>query len=104
MSFLVNTLLRPVVVALWNQYQLDRLGHVASVDLDKSRRTVKISLELDGESSPIDLEFLYAVAGEDRIEVTEVKCSRPWMATLVNEFVPAEKKRFTVPAVAARLL
>ena len=104
MAFLTNTLLKPAVAALLHQYNLDRLGSVTSVDLDSSRRTLKVTLQLDGESSPIQLEFRYAMAGEDQMEITEVRSSRAWIATLVNEFVPAEKKRFAVPAVAARFL
>lgn len=104
MSFLTNTLLKPVIAALLHQYNLDKLGSVTSVDLDNTHRTLKVTLQLDGESTPIDLEFRYATVGEDQIEVTGVKSSRAWIATLVNEFVPADKKRFTIPAVAARLL
>ena len=108
MSFLNNilnkTLLTPIVSTLMRQYNLDRLGSVTSTDLDQSRQTLKVTLQLDGERAPIDLEFRYEKMGEDRIEITEVKSSRAWLATLANDFVPADKKHFTVPAAAARLL
>jgi hypothetical protein len=103
-DILNKPILTTIVSTLMRQYNLDRLGSVTSADLDKSRQTVKVTLQLDGERSPIDLEFRYEKTGEHRIEITEVKSSRAWLATLANDFVPADKKRFTVPALAARLL
>ena len=104
MSFLANTLLKPAIAALLRQYNLDKLGSVTSVDLDNSRGKLNVTLQLDGENTPIELEFQYAKVGVDQIEITDVKSSRAWIATLANEFVPPEKKRFTVPAVVLRLL
>ena len=99
-----NTVLPPIISTLMRQYNLDRLGSVTSPDLDQIRQTLKVTLQLDGERTPIDLEFRYEKMGEDRIKITEVKSSRAWLATLANDFIPADKKRFTVPAAAARLL
>ena len=104
LSFLTNTLLKPLIAGLLRQYNLDRLGSVTSVDLDNTSRTLKVTLQLDGESTPIELEVLYSKEGEDQVEITKVKSSRAWIATLANEFVPPDKKRFTVPALVWRLL
>ena len=104
MSFLANTLLKPLVAAFLHQHNLDKLGSVTSLDLDNSRGKLNVTLQLDGENTPIELEFRYAKVGEDQIEITEMKSSRAWIATLANEFVPPEKKRFPVPAVVFRLL
>jgi hypothetical protein len=104
MSFLTNTLLKPVIAGLLSQYNLDKLGSVTAVDLDNSSRTLEVTLQLDGENTPIELEFRYAKAGQDQVEITEVKSSRAWIATLASEFVPSDKKRFKVPAVVGRLL
>ena len=104
MSFLANTLLKPAIAALLRQYNLDRIGSVTAVELDNGRGQLSVALQLDGENTPIEFEFRYAKVGEDQIEITEVKSSRAWIATLANEFVPPEKKRFPVPAVVFRLL
>ncbi len=77
---------------------------MTSVELDNSRGELNVTLQLDGENTPIELEFRYAKGWEEQIEITEVKSSRTWLATLVNDFVPPEKKRFSVPAVVLRLL
>ena len=104
MSFLANTLLKPAIATLLRQYNLDRIGSVTAVELDNGRGKLSVALQLDGENTPIELEFQYAKVGADRIEITDVKSSRAWIATFANEFVPPEKKRFTVPAVVLRLL
>jgi hypothetical protein len=70
------------------QYNLDKLGSPRVAYLDKSARKLAITLLLDGESTPIELEFFYATAEEGQIEITEVKSSRVWIATLANELVP----------------
>jgi hypothetical protein len=95
-----QTLLPHIVSTLMRQYTLDRLDSVTSMDRDQSRQTFKVTLQLDGERAPIDPEFRCEKMGEDRIEITGVKSPRAWLTTLANNFVPADKKRFTVPAAA----
>lgn len=103
-AFLTPSILTPLVSAFLKQYKLDKLGSVTSVDLNTSCRTLKVTLQLEGETSPIELECHYAMAGEDRIEILEVNSSRAWIATLVNDLIPADKKRFTVPSAAQKFL
>ena len=63
-----ETLLITIVSTLMRQYNLDRLGSVTSTDLNESHQTLKVTMLLDGERAPIDLEFRHEKMREDRID------------------------------------
>ncbi len=63
-----ETLLTTIVSTLMRQYNLDRLGSVTSTVLNESHQTLKVTMLLDGERAPIDLEFRHEKMREDRID------------------------------------
>ncbi len=87
-----------------NEYHLDRLGEITSLTLDSGAKTISLELNLHGEPGPIRAILHYALTRPRTIEIKYVDCSRAWIATLFNEFVPQDQKRREVPrAVVAAL-
>lgn len=80
-----------------NKYKLDKLGTMTSLNIDSDKRQIFIALDLHGEQTPIELTIHYQVVSPTCLEIREVQSSRTWIATLVNEMIPSEKKRVEVP-------
>lgn len=96
-------------VAAWaaNHFQLHRIGKMTSFKIDSAAQEIHVSLDLHGEVSPIELTIRYRLIEErdvTMIEVVRVESSREWIATLVNEMIPAEKKRQPLPPIAKAAL
>lgn len=93
-------------VAGWvaNRLHLNKLGKVTTLRLDSEKAEIFLTLELEGESTPVDLTVHYRIAEPTLLEVTEVQTSRVWMTTFVNELVPPEQKQFAVPKMVTKAL
>ena len=80
--------------------RMARYGEVRSLRIDSQRRTVAVTCDLVGESSPIEVEVgryeLEREDGRDFIRVAGCTSSRPWIAHLLEDFV--EGRRFELPA------
>src|SRR5215210_6810184 len=92
---------------LFNHFQINRLGHMTSFQIDSERQLINMSLDLHGEERPIDLTIAYQLveeSGDSLIEITRVDSTRQWIATLANEIIPAEKRRHVIPPLVKAAL
>ena len=89
---------------LIERYHLDKIGKLSAIEINRRQLQVKFSLELRGEQSPIDVEVQFRTLPTNELEITSVTASREWIAILINELVPAVKKRFDVPEEAISCL
>ncbi len=92
---------------LFNHFQIGRLGHMTSFQIDSERQLINLSLDLHGEERPIDLTLAYQLieeGGEWLIEITRVDATRQWIATLANEIIPPEKRRHVIPPLVKAAL
>jgi hypothetical protein len=88
-----------------NKYHLKQLGNMTTLRLDCEKQEILIALDLHGEQDPIELTIRYQVLSPTCIEIKDVRSSRNWIATLVNEVLPAEQKRIEqVPTAVTTLL
>jgi hypothetical protein len=86
-----------------NMYLKTGYGEVTDLEFDGKGRSLRLKLQLNGESSPIDVEigrYHPELDGENLFVVlTDVRVSRAWLQHLVQSQV--EGKRFKVPASLA---
>lgn len=101
---LKDVALQFIAARIVSHYHLNKLGHMTKLQIDSEKSEVVIELDLHGEPAPIELKMHYRLLSATEIEIGEVSSSRSWIATLVNEMVPAEKKRITVPEAVTKAL
>ena len=92
--------------ATWvaNRFHLNKIGKVTALQINSTTEEIAVTLELEGETTPVDLKVNYRIVNPTLIEITHVEASRPWMTKLVNDVVPPEDKQFTVPAIVTKAL
>ena len=91
---MIGLLLKPMVNGFLN---LKGLGNVEAMDCKTAKNLVTLDLELTGEKEKIVVQVSYEKVSESEIQFQVVECSRDWMKILVNEIIPAEKRRVKVP-------
>ena len=89
---------------LLSLYGLEKIAKLKITKFDLGKGEITLTLELDGEPTPIELGARYTILPSNQIQLGEVHASRRWIARLVNEAVPANLKRFDIPAAATSLL
>lgn len=87
-----------------NKFGLKRLGTMTSFRIDSAKKQIFLELDLQGEVSPITLTVDYEVPGATTLEIKHVNSSREWIATLVNDMIPPERKQIEVPRAVASAL
>lgn len=87
-----------------NRLHLNKLGKVTTLRLDSEKAELFLTMDLEGETSPVDLTVRYRIVEATLLEVIHVDASRVWMTTFINELVPPEQKQFTVPKVVTKAL
>jgi hypothetical protein len=94
------------LVARWivNKFYLKKLGQMTKLQLDSEKEEIYLALDLHGEQSPIELTIHYRLLSSNQIEIVNVWSSRDWIATLINEIIPAKNKQIPVPAVVTAAL
>lgn len=74
--------------------------------IDTKKKTLRLKLELLGESEPIEVQItkysLKSKGDETRLTIDEATASREWLAVALREFVVG--KGFAVPSAAATAL
>ena len=84
---------------LWLQQKLKRFGTMTSLHIDSKQKTIRLELELKGESTPITVEVdgyeLVQQNDETFLRLKNVSTSREWMTVLMREFLPGQQ--FKVP-------
>jgi len=89
---------------LIERYHLDKVGKLTGLEINRKQLEIKFSLDLRGEQSPIDVAVQFRTLPPNEIEISNVNASREWIAILMNELLPPEKKRFEVPPEAISFL
>jgi hypothetical protein len=88
-------------VRLWLKKQLKRFGTMTSLQIDSKQKTMRLELELKGETSLITVEVgnyeLLQRNEETFLRLNKVSTSREWMTTLLSELLP--NQQFKVPTV-----
>lgn len=100
----VQALVPKLSEMLVERYQLDKIGKLSGVKVNRKEREIEFSLELRGEEKPIDVKVKFRTLPPNEIEISEVTASREWIAILINNLLPAEKKRFEVSAEVVSVL
>jgi hypothetical protein len=77
---------------------------MTKLQLDSEKQEIYIELDLRGEQTPAELTIHYRLLSSTEIEIVNVSSSRDWIATLINEIVPAKNKQITVPVVVTAAL
>lgn len=94
------------VVAKWaaNRHQLNKLGRITNLRVNSDAQEVFLDVDLHGEETPVELTVHYRVLSPTLLEIVAVQASRQWMTALINDVIPAEQKRLTVPTAVTRAL
>ena len=97
-----------VAVRLWFNQTHKRYGHMTSIQIDSTARSIRVELDLKGESSPLAIDVrsyeLLTESGETLIEIGEIVTSREWLNVLLADYLKPENRRFPVPNVVKALL
>jgi len=83
---------------------LKPIGKMSSLKIDSSARLLHMILELNGEASPVQLAVQYSIISPTLLAVQVASSSRPWISTLVNEMISAQKRQITVPEMVTKAL
>jgi hypothetical protein len=101
-----DRLLEQAALPYLNTKLLAPYGRATSLRIDSSAKTIRIEVELKGETMPVEIDIVdYDITKEgDRYFATvkEVRTSREWLTALAKTQV--RKSRFELPAKAGRLL
>jgi hypothetical protein len=86
--------------------RLRGIGEVSELSIDTQNKRVRLRLELAGETEPIAIDVTqYRLRSGDkgaRLTIEAATASRPWLDTVLREFVIGET--FPIPAKAEPLL
>ena len=103
---IISTVVKPFV-----QSKLAPYGTMTKLSINSAEKSIHISLDLKGESSPIDIHVRnYEVIkqGENSaIRIGAIETSREWMTQLIQNYLPENRKTIPLPpslATAAKML
>ncbi|MCY0966922.1 hypothetical protein [Parathalassolituus penaei] len=86
--------------------KLGDAGKVLDLQLDKDKRSMRMTLQLHGEAEALEVALLdYSLEQEGnvtRLNFGRVELSRPWMQSLLNHYLP--KPGVVVPEKYASML
>jgi hypothetical protein len=95
-----------VVVRAFLNHKLQQYGVMTKLELDSKAKTIRVELDLNGETTPILIEAgSYAISevnGQTFISVDKFKTSREWLTTFLNDY--AVKKPVAIPKAATMAL
>ena len=79
---------------------------MTKLELDSKAKTIRVELDLNGETTPILIEVggysVSEVNGQTFLSVGKFKTSREWLTTLLNDY--AVKKPVAIPKAATMAL
>ena len=99
-----DALSQRIAACFINSHRMKGLGKVTTLNIDSEKNEVSMVLELHGEQAPIAMTIRYKVRSATSIEVVGVDSSRSWIASLVNDLIPAPQKTIEVPAYVTKAL
>lgn len=65
--------------------QISRYATVQSVEISQGFSSIKLVVLLNGDHSPIEIDFLEIVFADDRIYPKQIKASREWIGNLLTD-------------------
>lgn len=93
---------------MWFNQKYKHYGKMTNIQIDSIARSIHVELDLKGESSPIQINVksyeLLGKSSETQIALGEIETSREWVNLLIHDYLPPEKKIFTVPGVVKAIL
>jgi hypothetical protein len=96
-----------VAVRLWFNKTYKRYGHMTSIQIDSTARSIRVELDLKGENSPLAIDIrsykLVTESGETLIEIGDIETSREWLNLLLADYLK-QNRRFPVPNAVKALL
>jgi hypothetical protein len=97
-----------VAVKLWFNQTQKRYGHMTTIQIDSTAKSIHVELELKGETSPLKIDVasyeLSDQSGETFIELGDINTSREWINQLIRDYLPPGKKCFKVPGAVKVVL
>ncbi len=88
------------LITKWVNLQLSQIGRMINLKIDSKLKTIRLELELKGETEAIHVEIpSYSIIRDGEttfIEFTEIHVSREWMNVLVEKYL--KDKRFEIPS------
>ena len=86
--------------------RIERYGSVTNLRIDSKAKSLEVTCNLDGETSPVTVRIdRYEVeesGGKKFILARKCSCSRPWLGRALEDFVVG--RRFEVPGWATAAL
>jgi hypothetical protein len=86
--------------------RIERYGSVTNLRLDSKAKSVEVTCELDGETSPVTVRInryeIEESGGKKFFRALKCSCSRPWLERALEDFVVG--RRFEVPGWASAAL
>lgn len=97
---LISSVIKPLVQTKLNPY-----GTMTKLNINSADKSVHISLDLKGESSPIEIHIRdYQITrdgGKNAIRLGAIETSREWMTQLIEAYLPEGKRMIPIPPAAA---
>jgi hypothetical protein len=97
---LISNVIKPLVQTKLNPY-----GNMTKLSINSADKSIHLSLDLKGESSPIEIHVRdYEVVrdgGNNAIRLGAIETSREWMTQLIKAYLPENKKTIPIPPAAA---
>jgi len=88
-------------IRFWFRFKLKRLGNMTSLQIDSNNKTIRIELELKGESAPITVNIgryeLSEQGGKTYLRLDGIQTSREWINILLDQYL--KRRSFEVPEV-----
>lgn len=85
---------------------INRYGAVDELSIDSKRGRIEVTVNLNGEVSPIGLTIekyqLQREEGKTYVEVIDSSCTRPWLQAALRDHLHG--RRFELPSWAASAL
>ena len=100
-----KTVSKTLMVAL-NNFLIKDYGKVLDLSINSKDKSVELTLDLDGESQPLNVKIVkYEVlekSGESFIKINEIETSREWINRVASSYING--KKFKVPAEFVKIL
>jgi hypothetical protein len=90
----------------WANNLIARYGTVQELKIDSRHKTVEVTCQLEGESTPITIRiesYVLEIEGNRKfIRATGFSCTRPWLQHFLTDF--GSRQRIELPSWAAATL
>ncbi len=86
--------------------EIARYGRLTDLSIDSRNKTVEVTCELIGESSPITIRIdnytIVPDGGKNYLQASGFTCTRPWLESFLTDF--AQNRRIELPSWASSFL